>query len=436
MKADSMAGAAQEWQSSWPLVMAAFFGMAFHSVTTYSFGLFIQPLSAEFGWSRAEVSAGLSLAAVLSIPLSPILGALVDRWGARRLGLPGIVLMALCLVSFSTANGSVAQWLGLWMAYAVFSVGVNSTVWAAAVSGVFTAARGLALGVTLSGIAFAQTFAPPLTQWLIESFGWRIAFIGLGVGWGAPAFLICVFFFYDSHQFRHKVVHRDATLFEDDIPGLSLSAAFQDRALWRIGAATLTMMVLTIGVIVHQVPLLVEMGVSRQTAAYLASLTGIAGLVGKLTTGYLMDRFHAGVVSGLTIGIAAVAFFLLLDPTGSLPVVVLAMIILGYSSGSKLQICAYQTGRYGGIRNFGKIFGFMSCLVGLGAGLGPFLAGLTYDLSGGYKALVAVGVPASLMSGFLLFRLGPYPIWASSSRPAIIKSTLPQVRLVAKSGGG
>lgn len=398
--------------------------MSFHSVTTYGFGLFIEPLTAEFGWSRSQVSSGLSVAALLSVPLAPLLGAMVDRWGSRRLALPGIIMTGLCLTSFSLANGSVTQWLVLWAGYAILSVGVNSTVWAAAISGVFTAGRGLALGVTLSGAALAQVFAPPLAQWLIDGYGWRMAFVGLGVGWGAPALLLCLFFLFDAHD-RQRSRQRDkkGPTLRPSLPGLSIGAACRNLALLRIGAATLIMMILTIAVIVHQVPLLTELGVSRQTAALLAGLTGAAGLVGKLVTGYLMDRMHAGLVSSLTMGVAALAFLMLLEPSRSLPLVVLSMVILGYSSGSKFQICAYQTSRYAGMRNFGKIFGVMSCLVALGAGLGPFVAGLIYDLFGSYRPLVLVGIPASLISGLLLFRLGPYPEWRAETVSGIPASS-------------
>lgn len=400
------------------MVMAACIGMSFHSITTYSFGLFIEPLATEFGWGRSEVSSGLSIAALLSVPLAPLLGAMVDRWGSRRLALPGIVMTGLCMASFAFANGTVMQWLGLWMAYAILSVGVNSTVWAAAISGVFTSARGLALGVTLSGAALAQVFAPPLTQWLIDSYGWRAAFIALGLGWGTPALLLCTFFLYDAHDRVKSEIrpgHSDKPAVRPLLPGLSIGEALRSLALLRIGAATLIMMVLSIGVIVHQVPILTEIGVTRQTAAYLAGLTGIAGLVGKLVTGYLMDRIDAGLISSLTMGIAALAFIMLLEPSRTPPMIVMAMLILGYSSGSKFQICAYQTSRYAGMRNFGKIFGVMSCLVALGAGLGPFFAGLIYDWFGSYGPLVMIGIPASLLSGLLLFRLGPYPEWRAEA---------------------
>ncbi len=411
----SSGAANQEWKVYWPLVAVSCLGLSYQSVITFAFGLFIEPLTGEFGWSRSQVSVGLSIAALMSIPMSPLLGAAIDRWGARALALPGIILTAISIMAFAAANGSTYQWLGLWLFYAVIGVGINSTVWTAAVSSVFNQARGLALGLTLSGVALAQMLAPPLAQWLIDSFSWRFAFFGLALGWGIPVFVLCYLFLYDGHTLQKRQSNSHPTSGPAPLPlnGLSIPQAVRSMVLLRIALATLIMMVLTVAVIVHQVPILTEAGIDRQRAAMLASLTGLAGLVGKLLTGYLMDRMDAGLVCCLSMGMAAVAFVMLLLPGNSLPVIVLAMVILGYSSGCKFQICAYQTSRYAGMKNFGKIFGVMASLVGIGAGLGPFLAGLVYDLHGSYEPLLMAGIPLSLFVGALLFRLGPVPDWSA-----------------------
>lgn len=403
--------ASREWQTYWPMVLAAGIAFSYSAVITFSFGLFIEPLSEEFGWRRSDVAAGLSISALLSVPLAPLLGMMIDRFGSRRIAIPSMILTAACMVSFAFANGSITQWLVLWTVYAILSVGINSTVWTAAVSGVFTAGRGLALAATLSGATLGQVFAPPLTQWLIDGYGWRTAFVALGLGWATPGLLLCSFFLFDIHDKRKQARRVGEVVKDIFIPGLTLRQAARSIPLLRVAAATLIMMMLTIGVIVHQVPILTEAGVTRQEAALLASLTGIAGIIGKFVTGYLLDRMDAGLVCSLTMGVAALAFAMLLLPTLSVPLMVVAMIVLGYSSGCKFQVCAYQTARYGGLRNFGKIFGIMSSLVAMGSGFGPYLAGLTYDVAGSYTPLLIIGVPASLISGLLLFRLGPYPDW-------------------------
>jgi len=403
--------ASDEWKTYWPLVLAASVGFSFHSVVTYSIGVFIAPLGEEFGWSKTLAVGGLSIAAVLSIPLSPLVGALIDRWGSRRLALPGLVITACCVAAFGLADGTTAQWLALWFAYGILALSIKSTVWTVAVSGTFFASRGMALALTLSGTAVAQIIAPPTTVWLIDTYGWRTAFSWLGFGWAVPALVLCVFFLYDAHDRRRLAAQSNPEVASPDLTGLEVRAALRSVPLWRVGAATLIMMVLTIAFLVHQVPILSEAGVSRETAGYLASLAGVAGIVGKVVTGLLLDRFHTSWIGAGTMGVAALAFIALLEPFRSPALVVGAMIVIGYSSGSKLQICAYLTSRYGGLKHFGKIFGVMSSLIAMGAGIGPVLAGVVYDLAGSYSPMIIAGIPTCLVAGFLLLGLGPYPDW-------------------------
>lgn len=403
--------ATQEWKAYWPLVLACSVGFSFHSVATYSLGLFMAPLSNEFGWSRAQISAGLSLAALLAIPLSPLVGAMIDRWGSRRLAIPGLILTALSVASFGMANGSMTQWLGLWTAYSVLSLGIKSTMWTAAISSMFSASRGMALAVTLSGTAVAQILSPPITNWLIDTYSWQQAFYWLGIGWCAPALILCSLFLFDAHDRRRAAAKAGRAEPVGDLSGLTVHEALRSRALWQVAISTLIVMVLTIGFIVHQVPILTESGVSRERASWLASLAGVAGIVGKLFTGYLLDRFRANWIGGISLGVLSLAFLLLLEPLHSPTTIVIAMLVIGYSSGCKLQICAYLTSRYGGMKNFGKVFGVMSSLIAMGAGLGPVLAGGVHDIWGSYTPMVVAGIPASALAGLLLLLLGPYPVW-------------------------
>lgn len=404
--------AAKEWRNHWTLVLAAAIGFSLQAVATNAIGLFIEPLSIEFGWSRAEITAGLSLAAFLTLPLAPVVGAAIDRWGTRRIALPGIVVTAASLASFGLTTGSVSQWFALWLAYAFLSLAVKSTVWAAAVSTTFNAGRSLALGITLTGAAITQIVVPPLAQWLIADFGWRMAWILIGLGWGAAAFVPCFFFLYGAHERRREAAAASVGKAAIAVlTGLSVKDSLRNPALLRIALATLITMFLGIGVMVHQVPILTDAGVSRANAAYLASLFGIAGLIGKLLTGWLMDRFQGGLVGGLTLAAPAVAFPLLLEPFRTPATIIVAMIILGYSVGANFQIITYLTSRYGGIKNFGKIFGFMSIVVTAGAALGPVAAGAVYDLAGSYTPFLIGGIPAGIISGLLVVGLGPYPDW-------------------------
>ena len=196
--------ASEEWRRSWTLVLAASIGFSFHSIMAIGTGVFMDPLGQEFGWNRAQQSSGVSIASITAMVLSPFFGALIDRWGVRRLALPGLVLTSLAIAGFALTNGSMRQWFALWTVYALVSLAVKSTVWTAAVAGVFSASRGLAIGVTLGGTALAQIIVPPLANWLIADYGWRGAFVWLGIGWGSIALILSQLFLFDAHDRRRQ----------------------------------------------------------------------------------------------------------------------------------------------------------------------------------------------------------------------------------------
>lgn len=407
------ATAVQEWKQHWPLVLACSAGFSFHSIMSAATGLFMQPLGEEFGWSRTLQSSGVSIAAVTTMLLSPFFGVLIDRYGTRRLALPGLILSGLCVTSFGFANGSVTQWIAMWTVYAFAALAIKSTVWTAAVTGVFDKGRGFAIGVALSGTAVAQTIAPPLTNMLINEFGWRHAFAWLGLGWGGLALVLCFFFLFDAHDLKKRVVKTTADVQQAlaTLPGLSIPEAWRSISLWRIAISTFIMMLITIALNVHQYPILTESGVDRTSAAYFASLAGIAGIVGKLVTGWLLDRYRVNWVGGITLGITAVAFGILMLPSPGTAAIVSAMIINGYAAGTKLQIAGLLTSRYGGVRNFGTIFGMMATLIAAGSGLGPLVAGAIHDIYGGYQPFLIFGAVASLFCGWLIFGMAPQPKW-------------------------
>ncbi|CAN7321769.1 MFS transporter [Phenylobacterium sp. LjRoot225] len=407
--------AAAEWRAHWPAVLAAMAGFSFYSVGSYTTGLFMEPLAKEFGWGRAQISAGLLVTSLMTIPMSPFIGALIDRWGSRRLAIPGMALAIAAVASFALANGNTTQWLLLWTFYGLASLLIKATVWTAATSNLFTSGRGLALGIVLCGSALTQTIAPVLAERLIDAFGWRQAYVWIALAWGGPVLLLIVLFMFEPGDRLRK--GRSASRGAGSSAasaGLGFGEAFRNLPLIRLGVSTLLFMFLSVGVLIHQVPILTEAGVSRSHAALLASLGGIAGIVGKLVTGWASDRADGGTVGAITLGSTAIAFALLLEPLRSPLTIVIAMIIIGYGSGTKLQITAYLTGRYGGLRNFGKIFGVMASLIAVGGGLGPIAAGAVYDHFGSYGPLLLIGIPGALLCGLLIFRLGPYPKWADA----------------------
>lgn len=421
--AESSPTAAEEFRLHWKLILAAAAGFSFTAVITSSTGLFIAPISDEFGWSRALVSSGISITAILTFVFSPLFGVFIDKWGVRRMAIPGLALMVCVIASLSQLDGSTWMWFTIWTAYAVAALMTKSTIWTASVNSTFIMGRGLALGLVLSGSALAQAFTPMYAEYLIRVYGWRMAFIVLAVTWGTVAILLCLLWLKDGYEISRKMrdagqvaVRAAGTLL--DVPGLSVREAMRDRALWRIAISTFIIMTVTIGLVVHQIPILTEIGVDRTTAAFYALPAGLAGVAGKLITGWLLDHFPARWVGGFTIGVTSISFLLLLLPHAPTWAIVTALMINGYAGGTKLQLVGFLTAAYSGMRQFGTIFGIMASLIAAGSGLGPVVAGLIYDIWQSYAPGLWGGFLLTLLSAILLFGLGPYPDWAAEEGTA------------------
>lgn len=402
----SASSRAAEWRANWLLVLTCFVGLSLSTMLAQTVGLVIEPLTHEFGWSRTQITYGPSLIAILSIFLYPPAGALIDRYGGRKIALLGIVLTTAGVAGISLADGSVSQWLLLWGYYGVVSVLIKSTIWMLAINSSFKSGRSMATSVALIGTTFSSIAVPPLMQWLTDDIGWRQAYVLVALIWGIPTLVLTYFCLFDLHDKKAPSDSSDNSpqSFQKigEIPGLSVAQALRCKPLWRIAISTMIMVLLAGSLIVHKIPMLTEKGVSRADAALIASLFGVAGVIGKLATGWLMDRFAAGRIAAITNMASAVGLLLFLLPSSSPAPIVGSMLIVGYANGTKLQVAVYLTGAYAGLRNFGKIFGFISSIYTVGGALGPVLAGLMFDQTNSYLAWIMLFVPGSLIAAALI----------------------------------
>lgn len=409
--------ALQEWKAHWPLVVAGMIGFSFYAMVTYSLGTFMEPLEKAFGWSRAEISFGLTIFGLCATIGGPPMGAVLDRIGSRRIAIYGLILSGVTFAMFSLASGSLTQWFILWLVFSLCSVAIKSTVWSAGTSSVFTASRGLALAAVLSGSALGQVFAPLIANALIQSQGWAGAYFWIGIGWAGLGAVFVALFFHDAYALGKRAdaaVKAGAKTADGRLPGLTIREAALDSRVIRVALANLLMAFVGSGATVHLVPLITETGLTRGEAVEIAATAGIAGIIGKFLSGWLLDRIQGSLVPFSSYAIGALGYFLLLDLVPIPAALMLGTLCLGYASGAGLQVSTYLISRYAGLRNFGVIFGTIASAMMLGTSFGPLFAGGLHDATGSYAVLLWVAMPVMLVCSLLFVGLGPYPTF---SRP-------------------
>lgn len=407
-------GEAGEWSKNWTVVLAAAFGMGLLSVPTYAIGLFFVPLENEFGWSRSSIAGGKLFGAMTGLLMGPVIGWIIDRAGPQRLARIGAVLACTCLGMLSLAGPAITSWWFLWALLSMSGLLIKPTVWTAGVSSVFSANRGFALAVALSGTALASTLTPILGVYLIEEYGWRSALVILASIWALVA-LPVIFMFFDSAHDRQRKAVASASAQTGD--GAALSGVAPREGLFSlrfVALATAAFMATLISAsyVTSLVPILSTSGLDYSTAGTIAGVMGLTTVVGRLASGYLSDRVNANYVASAVMLMPVGACFLLLQKEGDVFLAVLAALLLGFTLGAKLHFVTYLTTYHFGIRSFGVLFGTISGLFGLATGIGPVVLNYCYDKFGTYGPALMMTIPLSVIASALFLILARAPRYA------------------------
>jgi MFS family permease len=179
----SQPGAMDEWRRHWAVIVPCFLGIMLVSLHGHALGVMIRPLEAEFGWPRAQISAGFLFISVMALLIGPVVGRAVDKLGARRIALFGVLFYCSMLACLSLASSSIFSWWGLWLLVALGNMTILPVVWISVINGYFFLSRGLAMAIALSGTGMGAAIWPFLTNTLVEALGWRMAYVALaGIG--------------------------------------------------------------------------------------------------------------------------------------------------------------------------------------------------------------------------------------------------------------
>ncbi len=408
-----MTGARQEWRNYWTLPLAGALGNSLTVLLVYSLGIFMEPLTKEFGWNRAEISAGITVTNFIGLGLGLLSGMMVDRFGPRLVGIIGVAVMCGAVAMLGTATGSLLNWYMLWGLVALGGAGVGPFIWTSAVASRFDASRGLAIAIVVSGAGLAATILPPLTAWLLQNFGWRGGFFGIGAIWAVVVIPILLLFFRGAYDGKVRPTKAEVKIRTDAMPGMTLSEGLRSAPFWRLGLAGGFFAFVAIGLIVHFVPILKDSGLELTTAAGIAGTIGLASLAGRFGTGFLLDRLNPRLVAAVAFALPTLAVALLLMG-GSPFVLTIAAFTVGLSLGAELDVTFYLATRYFGLKSYGVLMSAMMGMLAIGMALGPVTAGAIYDSTGSYANFLWLTIPLVVIASLMVGTLGRHPDWGEA----------------------
>lgn len=400
-----------EFGRGWKVLVASMIGVACGAspLPFITIGFFIDPLQQEFGWSRTEISLGVTIYGILAAMLAPVFGGLADRYGVRPVALGSTVIFGVTFAAFAVVPGELWAFYLVWLMIGLFGIGSTPVTWSRAVNLWFFKQRGLALGLMLVGTSISAIVLPFLTTYFITHFGWRMAYALLALLPLAIALPLGLWWFREP-RVEERPAGVGASADPRDLPGRTLREAMKERRFWILWLSVALVTLAYAGALVYLPSMLKQRNFDPTSVATVLSVFGLSIFAGRIITGLLLDRFWAPLVVLPILCLPAVSCWMLMgDAPLSFTLAVIAAFFMGFASGAETDLVAYLAGRYFGMKNYGKIYGVQYMAFGLMAALSPTLYGWVRDSTGSFDPMLIAAAFMFLAGGFLLLLLGPYP---------------------------
>lgn len=397
----------------WVVLGAAFVVIMIGIGSMFSLGVFLIPLQEEFGWSRSQISVASLLNWLAFGLFSAVFGTLSDRIGTRRVVLLGGTLFGLGMM----LSGLTQQ---IWHLYLTFGllggmgVGGLYVPLSATATRWFAGNRGLAVAIVSAGNGSGILLMAPLGRYLISTFDWAIAFAIVGLlGWVVilPAALLVrnspADMGYKADGEEEKgAMHRGPARGAADVSALSGRQALKTSTFWVIALTHFCCCAAHAGPIFHMTSFAMDVGIPKMAAATILGISGFVSIAGRIGTGVIADHLGAKstLVGMLALQAVSIVLYLLAGPLWTF----LGLAVLfGVSYGGVMPLYAVLTRQYFGPRVIGTMYGAVFGISAIGMGLGSYLGGLFFDLTGTYAGLYVVSFLLGLSAIALGFGLRP-----------------------------
>ena len=367
-------------------IAAVILGTGFGS--TLSVTVFLQPLEAEFGWVRAQTSFAYLAANLMAGTCGIFTGVLVDRISPRPVVTAGAILFGVSFLLLANLRTLTELYLYYGLFLGGLSLGAFLTPLLTLVGFWFQHNRGLAISLTMTGQGAGAATVPYLSRYMIEHFGWRSAYYLLAaLAWGllVPLSLLL--------RDPPGLAAARAASRASPVPGAAQPLVSPRLLVSLLSVAILGCCICMAMPLVHVVPLAIGLGIPGQAAAGILSVLMISAVVGRVLLGRLSDRIGGLPVLLLSSGLQTVSIFWFTQVTG-LALLYAFAVVFGFGYGGVLPCYPVVTRELVPAHLAGRSVGTVMFSAYIAMGLGGYLGGVLFDLSGDYRLAFGVGALA------------------------------------------
>ncbi|MNS35356.1 Major Facilitator Superfamily protein [compost metagenome] len=387
-----------EFRIHWRALLSASLGLAAGTISNYVNNLFTPSLMGEFGWSKSEFAL-IGLTVMIAAVCLPIAGRLVDRLGTRRMALLGVVGLPLVFVGLSLMNGDFLVYFGLSTLQMLFvSCIAGILVYTRLITGTFTLARGVALGLASCAPPLATAFFSPVLSELIANSGWRAGYLvmaGFTAAFGLAALLLMPKT-NDAAPVR-AVASRDRTRFGEILRSRLFQLLFLALILCNLHFTVLTTQLKVV---------VLERGVSAETGSLMISLFALGVVGGRMICGVALDRFSTHLVAAASFVVPSLGLALLASGVTEPWLVGAGIVSLGLAMGAEGDLVVYLAAKYFPVGVFSSVLGLFTAAMAISATVGALVLSAMLDRTGSYGLFLSF-TSVTMMIGAILFLQAP-----------------------------
>ena len=405
---------------AWVVLAVCFLITTLTYAGSYSFGLFFNPLRAEFGWSSAQTSGVFALFMFCYCIFGIFSGWAVDRIGPRITTIAG----GLCLGLGFLFSGMVHNLWQIYLSYGLLAGAGMSSVYGPVMTTAsrwFRRRQGLALGLVSSGIGLGTFIGPPIFGHLIPTYGWRVSYIAAGICIGSIMILVGFLLRKDPVQAAERPEERKESAAERRPPrgpgvdAWSAREVIRTKPFWLYAAVYLMVGFGLQMMLAHLVPYMQETyRLSPSAAAAVFSVIGVASASGRLIMGGVSDYLGARKSLALSVVVEGVAVGLIVLSTRQWMLYPFG-ILLGFGYGGHAPQFPAIIRELFGMKRMGRNIGLQQTFYGSGALLGPLLAGWMFDRTGSYVLPFAIASGVLMLAGWLSLTLERPADWETAA---------------------